>query len=148
MTTERRATVHVKRRFEALPARVFDAWIDPRKVRCWIGAPAAGEEVARLALKPRVGQTFSFVVHRGHDEILHSGEYIEIVRAQRLVFTLVVPNVSKETTLVSIDLSPVPGVARWTDLALRHERVLPAALSRTEARWNGVLDEIATIVHS
>ena len=144
MTIEERATVNLTRSFGAPPDRVFQTWVDPKKAQRWIARPHLGEEVVRADIKARVGRTFSLVVRRDGDEIRHSGEYIEVVRPRRLVFTWVVPNVSKETTLVSIDLSPAWGGA--TDLALKHERILPAERSRTEARWAGILDVIATMV--
>ena len=142
---ESRATVLVRRRFDASPKRVFDAWVDPAKVQKWIGAQALGDEAVRVDLRARVGQSFLLIVRRAGEEIAHSGEYIEVVPARRLVFTWVVPAVSKETTLVSIDLAPIPSVWGGTDLVLKHERVLPADAVQTEARWGGVLDAIAAI---
>lgn len=146
MTTEERATVRVKRRFDALAMRVYEAWVEPRKVQQWILALTSGDEVVRLAMTPRVGQTFALVVRRGSEELSHSGEYIEVVRPQRLVFTWVEPVVSKETTLVRIDLTPVPSTFGGTNLLLTHERILPDETGPTETRWNGALDSIAAMV--
>ena len=146
MSRESRATVLVQRRFDAPPGRVFDAWVDPMKVQKWIAAPSLDDVEVRVDLKARVGRPFRIIVRREGEEISHSGEYLELVRARRLVFTWVVPVVSKETTLVTIDLSPVPSLWGGTDLALRHERVLPTETGRTEARWQSILDAIATIV--
>jgi uncharacterized protein YndB with AHSA1/START domain len=141
---EERAIVRLIRRFSASPSRVFQAWIDPAKAQRWMAAPP-GDEVVRADINPRVGRGFALVVRREGEEVSHSGEYLELVKPRRLVFTWVVPAVSKETTLVSIDLQPV-----WsgTELTLKHERVLPADSSRTEARWSGVLDAIATMLYA
>jgi uncharacterized protein YndB with AHSA1/START domain len=147
MTTEARATVHVQRRYDASPRSVFDAWVDPAKVRKWIAAPNVGDEAVKIDLKAKVGHPFRLVVRRGSEEVSHTGEYLEVVPSRRLVFTWVVPVVSKETTLVSVDLSPSPGIRGGTHLALKHERVLPTDTSRTEARWCGILEAIAAIVH-
>lgn len=143
MTTEERAIVRVRRRFGASPARVFQAWTDPGKAQSWIAPPASGDELVRVDIKARVGRGFTLVVRRGGEEVSHSGEYLELVKPRRLVFTWVVPAISKETTLVSIELHPV-----WsgTELSLKHERVLPADRGPTEARWNGVLDAIAAML--
>jgi hypothetical protein len=65
------------------------------------------------------------------------------VKPRRLVFTWIVPAVSKETTLPSIELRPV-----WsgTNLTVKHECVLPTDRGRTEARWSGILDAIGTML--
>jgi uncharacterized protein YndB with AHSA1/START domain len=143
ITTEERTTVRLTRRFDRPPARVFQAWTDPAKVQAWAASPDSGEALVRVELNPRVGRSFALVVRRAGEEVRHSGEYIEVVKPRRLVFTWVVAAVSKETTLVSIDLQAV-----WsgTDLTLKHERVLPAERTRTEARWAGILDTIASLV--
>jgi uncharacterized protein YndB with AHSA1/START domain len=146
MTNESRATVQVQRRFDVPPWAVFDALVDPAKVRTWIAAPNLTDESVRIDLKARVGRAFCFIVGRGAAEVTHSGEYLEVDRPERLVFTWVVSSVSKETTLVRIDLKPVASAWGGTDLVLSHERVLPSDLARTEARWSDILEAIATIV--
>jgi uncharacterized protein YndB with AHSA1/START domain len=142
-STEERATVRLTRRFGAAPTSVFRAWTEPRKAQIWIAPPASGDETVSVDINARVGRPFALVVRRGGEEVRHAGEYLEVVKPRRLVFTWVVPAVSKETTLVSIDLQPV-----WsgTNLTLTHERVLPVDRGRTEARWSGILDAIATLL--
>jgi uncharacterized protein YndB with AHSA1/START domain len=144
---EGRATVQVRRRFDASPKRVFDAWVAPAEIQKWIEAQTFGDEAVRVDVRARVGQPFRLIVRRGGEEISHSGEYVELRPSRRLVFTWVVPSVSKETTLVSIDLTPVPSVWGGTDLVLKHERVLPADTAQTEATWLRVLEAIAMIIH-
>ena len=145
MKHEERSIVRVSRRFGAAPSRVFQAWTDPSKAQTWMAPPASGDEIVRVDIDPRVGRPFTLVVRRGGEEVRHSGEYLEVVKPRRLVFTWVVLAISKETTLVSIDLRPV-----WsgTDLTLKHERVLPADRGCTEARWSGTLDAIATLLRA
>jgi uncharacterized protein YndB with AHSA1/START domain len=134
MTTEPHATVRVTRRFNASPERVFDAWLDPDKVRRWM-APGS-EEVVRVDVDPRVGGVFAFVVRRQGEEIPHVGEYLEVARPRRLVFTWGVPRYSKETTLVRIDIAPA---GTGTELTLTHERVPEGYETRTEAGWTAIL---------
>jgi uncharacterized protein YndB with AHSA1/START domain len=88
MTTKTPIQVCVTRRFDAAPDRVFDAWLNPELIRAWMFGPAVrGEEVVRITNDPRVGGSFSFVVRRQGEEINHVGEYLEIQRPWRLVFT-------------------------------------------------------------
>lgn len=61
-------------RFNVSAERVFDAWLDPAKVKQWFG-PGLGEMV-RVDVEPRVGGTFSFVQRRGNDAIDHVGVYL------------------------------------------------------------------------
>jgi uncharacterized protein YndB with AHSA1/START domain len=146
MAPEARTSVQVERRFAAHPKRVFDAWLDLAAVRAWFPALAGGGEVVRLDWRARSGVPFEVVVRRGQDEVAHVGEYLDVVLARRLVFTWVVPVVSKETMLVTVDLAPAPGAWGGTDLALKHERVVVAQAQGTEARWQAALDAIGAIV--
>ena len=148
MTTEKRATIRLERRFQATPRRVFEAWTDPGKVEKWIASATSGEETVRIDLKARVGKAFTLLVQRGDELVSHSGEFLEVVPGRRLVFTWVVSVISKETTLVSVDLNPVPSIYGGTDLLLTHERILPTEMSRTAAKWNDILGSIAALVHS
>ena len=88
MSTAPRINVRVTRRYTAPPERVFDAWLDAEMIGKWMFGPALrDEEIVRLSLDARVGGSFSFVVRRQGEEIDHMGEYLEIDRPRRLVFT-------------------------------------------------------------
>ena len=88
MKTEARIQVQVKRRFDASGERVFDAWLDPQMIGQWMFGPALRQEtILRIAVDARVGGSFSFLVRREHQELDHVGQYLEIDRPRRLVFT-------------------------------------------------------------
>src|SRR5437870_1551281 len=87
MSVQRPVTVTVKRRFDAAPERVFDAWLSPDMIRKWIFGSPDDEEVVRIAVDARVGGSFSIVLRRKGAEVDHAGEYLEIDRPRRLVFT-------------------------------------------------------------
>jgi uncharacterized protein YndB with AHSA1/START domain len=137
MSTE--AKVRVTRRFNASPARVFDAWIDPERARKWLFATPTGAMV-RVEIDARVGGSFIFVDRRDGEDVEHTGEYLEIDRPRRLVFTFRVPKYSTESTRVLIDIVPREG---GCELTLTHENVLPDYSSRAEAGWTRVLDALA-----
>ena len=141
--TEERATVSLVRRFDASPSRLFQAWVDPRKARAWMPLLVPGAEIVRTDINARAGRPFKIVVLQSGREVSHAGEYVEVARARRIVFTWVVPGVSKETTLVSIDFHPA-----WngTELTLKHERVLPSDAARAEETWGRILDAIAALL--
>jgi uncharacterized protein YndB with AHSA1/START domain len=139
METEPRVTVRVTRRFGASAERVFDAWLDPERAGKWLFATASGRMV-RAEVDARVGGSFLFVDRRDGEDIEHTGEYHEIDRPRRLVFTFRVPRFSAESTRVVIDIVPL---GAGCELSLTHERVIPDYASRTEAGWAGILDGLA-----
>jgi uncharacterized protein YndB with AHSA1/START domain len=138
MTSQSPVRVRVTHSFRAAPERVFDAWLDPEKIAKWMLAPAPGE-ITRVDVDARVGGSFCFTVRRGDEEIAHVGEYLELVRPQRLVFTWGVPRFSPDSTRVTIELEPV---GSGTLLTLTHEGVLPDYASRTQEGWTKMLQAI------
>jgi uncharacterized protein YndB with AHSA1/START domain len=139
MKIDEQASVRVTRRFTASAERVFDAWLDPEKVGRWLFATPTGEMV-RVEIDPRVGGRFTIVERRDGEDVEHTGEYLEIDRSRRLVFTFSVPKYSDVETLVTVDIVPLHS---GCELALLHERVLPEYRDRTESGWSGILDALA-----
>ena len=81
------AIVRVKHWFGAAPESVFDAWLDADMIgRFMFGSDLRGEEVVRIALDPRIGGRFSFVVRRKGQELDYIGRYLVIDRSRRLAF--------------------------------------------------------------
>jgi uncharacterized protein YndB with AHSA1/START domain len=139
-------TVTVKRRFAAPPERVFDAWLDSKLVAQWMFGPnLRDEEILRIAIDPRVGGLFSFVVRRQGQEIDHVGEYLEIDRPRRLAFTWAVGQRSPDDTHVFIDIAPL---GAGCELTLRHERVWADYEARTAQGWTSMLEAVARLLAS
>ena len=139
MTSDTRPTVRVTRRFDASAERVFDAWLDPKTAGRWLFATATGQMV-RVEIDARVGGRFIFVDRRDGEDVEHRGEYVELDRPRRLVFTFGVPKYSSETTRVCIDIVP-----RETgcELTLTHEGVLAEYAGRTKGGWTEILGRLA-----
>jgi uncharacterized protein YndB with AHSA1/START domain len=108
MSQETEVAARVTHQFSASPERVFDAWLDPAKVAQWFG-PGLGPMV-RIEIDPRVGGTFSFMQRRqgenGEEDIDHVGEYLEVDRPRRLVFTWKVPFYSEDSSRVIVEIAP------------------------------------------
>lgn len=141
-TLEEHRTVRVVRRVHAAPERIFDVWLDPTRVPEWMTARGDQDQMVSVAIEPRVGGSFSFVVKRDGMNLLHGGEYLAVDRPRRLSFTWRVPRVSLETSVVTIELSPVDGE---TEMKLAHEGVFPELESLTEADWRSILDSVAAL---
>ena len=144
-------TVLLARRIDALPERVFDAFLDPQKVATWMLATSPEDEIASVAIDPRVGGTFSFLVRRQGQDIDHIGGYVEIDRPRRLAFTwsAVAPREapgaksSGTGTLVTLDFAPA---GTGTELRLTHEGVPEAEAQRTEDGWSKIIQAIANSI--
>ncbi|MES1195302.1 MAG: SRPBCC family protein [Opitutus sp.] len=100
----------VTHRFAASAERVYDAWLDPQWVGRWMFGPGVrNERIVRLALEPRVGGKFSFVVDRQGLEVDHVGEYLELDRPQLLVFTWGTRDSLPATSRVIVEIIPDDG---------------------------------------
>jgi|SRR5262245_1791278 len=134
--------VRVSRRFSVSPERVFDACLDPEIIGKWMfGAAVREEEVLRIAVDPRVGGSFSFLVRRQGQEIDHVGKYREIARPRRLVFTWGIAGESDDESVVIIEIVQLENGA---ELTLTHELDPKWAdfASSAEASWAKMLDAL------
>lgn len=137
MTEKDSRTVRVVRQFSAPAQRVFDAWLDPKTAGTWLFATPTGT-MTRVEIDARVGGRFS-IVRRDGEEIEHVGEYLEIDRPRRLVFTFGVPRFSPEMTRVVIEIVPSgPGC----ELRLTQENVLPDYAERSVQGWTMILENL------
>ena len=136
--------VRVTRRFDASAERVFDAWLDAEKARRFLFATSTGQMV-RAEIEPCVGGTFNFTDRRDRVDVAHIGEYLEIDRPRRLVFTFHVGADSQELSRVSIDIAPA---GSGCELTLTHEMDPRWAefKDRTQAGWTMILGNLAGAV--
>lgn len=141
MTTETPIEIRVTRRFSASPERVFDAWLDPATARRFLFATETGEMV-RVEIDAREGGRYSIVERRDGEDVEHTGEYLEIDRPRRLVFTLQVPLYSEEVDRVTLELAPADGGCELTLLA----EVSPEWADQTEEGWSMILDTLERVL--
>jgi uncharacterized protein YndB with AHSA1/START domain len=131
--------VRASRRFSASSERVFDAWLDANSMRKWLFATPDGEMMGAES-DGRVGGRFLFTERRGGVDVDHVGEYLEIDRPRRLVFTFTVPMFSPQATRVTVEITPTDeGCA----LALTHEGVFEDYEAQTRKGWTGILEGLA-----
>ncbi|KAF0178829.1 MAG: SRPBCC domain-containing protein [Hyphomonadaceae bacterium] len=104
MTDKETVRLVVTRRLPFSAERVFDAWLDPRVARRFLFATENGQTV-RAETDPRVGGRFTFVDRRDGADVEHTGEYLELDRPRRLVFTFLVPMYSTDAAIVEIDIA-------------------------------------------
>ena len=127
--------VRVTQRFRAPADRVFDAWIDPDVAGRWLFATAA-RPAAGVAIDARVGGAFRFVERSAGADVEISGEYVEIARPLRLVFTLSGWISSHNPARVTVEFAAQDG---GCELNLTHDGALSGHAGRVEGRWEGML---------
>ncbi|HEY1170860.1 MAG TPA: SRPBCC family protein [Verrucomicrobiae bacterium] len=133
----------VQRHFNVPAERVFSAWLDPLQIGHWMFGPTIrDEEIISLKTSPKVGGKFSFIVNRQGKQFDHVGEYLEIQRPTRLVFTWAVTQVGGEPSKVIIDITPME---EGCELALIHEMAPEWAdfVVRSEEAWSKMLAALA-----
>lgn len=135
--------VRVTHRFAASPERVFDAWLDPEMVRKWMFVPTPGEMV-RVEIDPYVGGSFCFVHRRDGEDVEHLGEYVEIDRPRRLVFTWAVAD-EEGSDRVSIEITPLE---TGCELTLSHELHPDWSeyADRTHNAWSNMIDALSEML--
>jgi len=132
------ANVSITHRFRHPAERVFDAWLDPTIAARFLFATEPGS-VVRCEIDARVGGRFTIVDRRAEDgDVLHEGEYLELDRPGRLVFTFGVPKYSPDFDVVTIEITPTPN---GCELVLTHQYA-PAPEWPEESvvkGWTGIL---------
>lgn len=134
--------VTVVHHYKAAPTAVFDAFLDPKIASKFLFATPTGEMV-KAEIDAKVGGKFTFVDRRAGEDILHTGEYLEIKRPHRLAFTFSVPQYSSESTTVEIDIFDVND---GSEVTLKHSGVLEEYREKTRDGWAKILRGLADIV--
>jgi uncharacterized protein YndB with AHSA1/START domain len=133
-------TLTIVRKIAARPSIVFDALTTPEGIAHWWGPDGGPVLVAETDV--RVGGRFR-VRFRMLDGSEHesSGEYLEVVRPQRLAMTWRwADGEDPGESRVEIDLRPI---AEGTELTFTHSRLHDEETRRShEAGWNGALDKL------
>jgi uncharacterized protein YndB with AHSA1/START domain len=131
--------LRIVRRLPAAPEEVFDAWTDADSIRQWM---CPGElRVTVAEVDARVGGRFRIVMSTEDRHTEHTGEYLEMRRPERLVFTWRSRSTHDRETVVTVTLRPVAGE---TELTLVHER-LPDDESRGKHQggWTAIVEKLA-----
>jgi uncharacterized protein YndB with AHSA1/START domain len=138
-TAATKPSLTLKRRLKAPPAKVFAAWIDPEKVKRWMGP---GEVKAlKVECEPRVGGRYRWLMQNpAGEEHDVSGVYREFVRNEKLVFTWAWKSMPERESLVTVELKPD---GDGTLLTLTHEQFFDEdARNRHQQGWVGALDKM------
>jgi len=141
-TTATKPSLTLKRRLNAPPAKVFAAWIDPEKVKRWMG-PGEVKAVS-VECDARPGGRYRWVMRSPAGEIHDvGGVYREFIPNQKLVFTWAWASTPERESLVTVELKPD---GDGTLLTLTHEQFFDAdARDRHQGGWTGALDKMVKL---
>lgn len=135
MSAKPTQTIRVSRKFAHAPETVFDAWLNPAIAGKFLFATPTGI-MKTVEIDAQVGGRFNIVETRDGQDAEHTGEYLEIDRPRRLVFSFG-DNIAFPSTVVTIEISPT---ADGCELVLTHEGVFEEYAERTNGGWTMILD--------
>jgi uncharacterized protein YndB with AHSA1/START domain len=141
MNAEHQVDACVRRRFRASSERVFDAWLDSKTAGKWLFATARGQIVC-VEIDARAGGWFYIAERREGENVEHIGEYLEIVRPHRLVFTLSVEKYSLDFERVTVIFGPH---GTGCELSLTH-KTKPEAARHVSYGWIRMLEGLAAVL--
>lgn len=130
-------TLVVRRTIPFPRERVFDAWLDPKRLAQFM-RPASGRQ-AIVEVDPKAGGKFRIAMLHPKsppDGTVHTGEYLLIERPSRLVFTWISPSTEQRATTVTVDFIERPG---GTEIVLTHVALPPKQIEGHRAGWTEIL---------
>ena len=136
-------TVNLSKTINAPIEKAFDAWLDPVKLSQFI-LPMPGMPAPETETDAREGGRFTIIMQVGDDKIPHTGQYLELDRPHKLVFSWESPY-SSENSTVTLKFSSLD--AQTTNIELSHIRFLhEEARSDHEGGWGNILDMLNEIL--
>ena len=139
----------VRRTIATGARRVYDAWVSPSQLRSWWGPAGVrcshAEVDLRVGGKLRIGNEFA-----DGRTLWIVGEFVEIVPAERLVYTWrVEPASAGSEDAERVTVRFEARGPRETEVIVVHERIASeAARTGHEAGWIGCLDGLMSFVAS
>ena len=137
-------TLSVSKTINAPIEKVFDAWLDPEMLSKFI-LPMPGMPQPEVENEPQQGGSFTIIMQVGEDKIPHTGQYLEISRPDKLVFSWLSP-FSTDGSTVTIDFSEMPDGR--TNVQLRHVKFIDEETrSDHEGGWTNILQVLNNILN-
>jgi uncharacterized protein YndB with AHSA1/START domain len=114
VTTPSDDEIRLTRLFDAPRALVFDAMTKPEHVKQWWGRLGEGDSVPVCEIDLRPGGAWRFVNRHPKGEAVYYGEYVEVVRPDRLVFTEIFADFPDSPSVVTSVFTEEDGKTRLT----------------------------------
>jgi uncharacterized protein YndB with AHSA1/START domain len=121
---------------------VFEAWLDREALQRFM-CGGSGVRVTRAECDPRVGGKFEIVMNLEGQDLPHHGEYLEIARYSRIVFTWR-SHLAGEGSRVTLHFTDAP--RGQTILKLEHVGLADAEIrTRHHEGWSHILTELSVL---
>jgi uncharacterized protein YndB with AHSA1/START domain len=132
-------SIEIKRRFNATPEAVFDAWTDPALAGRWLFTSPTSER-HDTQLDVRGGGRWTITDRRGGVDYTALGEYLEVDRPRRLAFTFGMPQFSPAFGKVNVTFEADGDGCLMT---LAQEDLPPEHHAATIEGWEAMFDGLA-----
>ena len=140
--TAEKTSLEIIRFISAPPARVYDAWTDPARLKQWFGPENVRTRNITADVRVDGKYRWDLITQEGEDWAAF-GEYRELVPGKKIVFTWRWDDDQaweNQTSVVTIELFDRRG---GTELRLRHERLLSEeSRDRHNEGWNSLLNRL------
>jgi uncharacterized protein YndB with AHSA1/START domain len=127
------------RRFEASCDELFGAWVNPSILTKWLFTTATSE-LHRAEFEPWEGGNWTVVDRREGEYFAATGQYLQIDRPHRLIFTFGMLQLSAEFVPVVVDIARA---AAGSELTLTHEYLPWMGTRSLEKGWHAMFDMLA-----
>lgn len=122
--------------------KVFDAWLDANTLAKFI-LPMPGMPEPKTTADGREGGSFTILMKVGDDEIPHTGEYLEVKRPNKLVFTWESP-FSTDGSTVTILFTKINSES--TKIDFKHVKFNDEEARKNHATgWGSILEKLNSI---
>ncbi len=136
-------TLEVTKIINAPIEKVFDAWLDPKMLSMFM-MPMPGMPESDVENDPSEGGKFTITMHAGDDLLPHTGEYLEINRPDKLVFTWV-SHCSVDDSTVTLNFTKTGD--NTTNVSLSHVKFIDEKTrSDHEGGWSNILEKLNDIL--
>jgi uncharacterized protein YndB with AHSA1/START domain len=142
MSVETISSLHLQRCFDSASEKVFDAWVNPETVKRWLFTTPTSEKNS-TEIEARVGGKWTITDRRDGVDYRALGEYVEIDRPRRLVFTFGMPQFSPEFARVIVEIAPE---GSGSILTVTHEHLPWSHLKETEQGWSDMFSRLASVL--
>lgn len=137
-------TLVLRRTYPASRERVFDAWLDPKAMRRFMGPEGC---TADVTVDARIGGAYHIVMNTPDGEMIVRGKYDEIRRPERIGFSWAWdeddPALANESH-VTLDFNAKDG---GTELVLTHDRLRDAKSRDSHAHgWTSIIENLDAVV--
>ena len=128
----------MRRAFAVSPERLFDAWTDPAVAARWLfTTPDSQAHAAELDV--RVGGRWTITDRRDGVDYVALGEYLEVDRPRRLVFTFGMPQFSPAFNTVTVEIAPAGDGSMMT---LTQEHLPPEHHPAARDGWDAMFEAL------